>query len=147
MQRQLIRINRCARRERADWKAINAFARLAPGSRVDQEYYPVLPVHDTRWILETIGGPVPLAEKGEKSEKDSKGKEILNENTESGTKENTEERAQAGGEAETSKRKNLKRRGSSREKSSHHENDIAQLPKRDETPSIIPPQHYGAHGG
>ncbi|KAH7823002.1 uncharacterized protein MONOS_6832 [Monocercomonoides exilis] len=82
--------------------------------------------------------PVPLAGKGDKSEKDSKGKEISNENTESGTKEYPEETSQSGGEAETSKRKNLKRRGSSREKSSLHENDIAQLPKGDETPSIIP---------
>ncbi|KAH7816595.1 uncharacterized protein MONOS_5863 [Monocercomonoides exilis] len=131
-------ITHLARQQAADWKAINAYARWAPGSRVAQEYYTVLPVQDTRWILETIGGPVPLAEKGGKSEKDSKGKEISNENTESETKEYPEETSQSGGEAETSKRKNSKRRGSTLEKSSHHEDDITQPTRGDETPSIIP---------
>ncbi|KAH7817984.1 uncharacterized protein MONOS_8454 [Monocercomonoides exilis] len=131
-------ITHLARQQDADWKAINAYARWDLGSRVAQEYETVLPVQDTKWILETIGGPVPLAEKGGKSEKDSKGKEISNENTESETKELPEETSQSGGEAETSERKNSKRQGPTREKSSHHENDIAQLPKGDETPSIIP---------
>ncbi|KAH7832272.1 uncharacterized protein MONOS_15153p2 [Monocercomonoides exilis] len=131
-------ITHLARQQAADWKAINAYARWAPGSRVAQEYYTVLPVQDTRWILETIGGPVPLAEKGGKSEKDSKGKEISNENTESETKELPKETSQSGGEAETSERKNSKRRGPTREKSSHHEDDITQPTRGDETPSIIP---------
>ncbi|KAH7828680.1 uncharacterized protein MONOS_15985 [Monocercomonoides exilis] len=131
-------ITHLARQQDADWKAINAYARWAPGSRVAQEYYTVLPVQNTRWILDTIGGPVPLAEKGGKSEKDSKGEEISNENTESETKEYPEETSQSGGEAETSKRKNSKRRGSTREKSSHHEDDITQPTRGDETPSIIP---------
>eukprot|EP00770_Monocercomonoides_exilis_P001886 MONOS_1875.1-p1 / transcript=MONOS_1875.1 / gene=MONOS_1875 / organism=Monocercomonoides_exilis_PA203 / gene_product=unspecified product / transcript_product=unspecified product / location=Mono_scaffold00035:174443-179634(-) / protein_length=1490 / sequence_SO=supercontig / SO=protein_coding / is_pseudo=false len=126
------------RQQAADWKAINAYARWAPGSRVAQEYYTVLPVQDTRWILETIGGPVPLAEKGGKSEKDSKEKEISVENTESETKELPEETSQSGGEAETSERRNSKRRGPTREKSSHHEDDITQPTRCDETPSIIP---------
>ncbi|KAH7816417.1 uncharacterized protein MONOS_13689 [Monocercomonoides exilis] len=47
-------ITHSARQEGADWKAINAYARWAPGSRVAQEYYTVLPVQDTNWILETI---------------------------------------------------------------------------------------------
>ncbi|KAH7829414.1 uncharacterized protein MONOS_734 [Monocercomonoides exilis] len=51
-------ITHLARQEKADWKVINANARCAPGSRVAQEYYTVLPVQDTRWILETIGGSV-----------------------------------------------------------------------------------------
>ncbi|KAH7827042.1 uncharacterized protein MONOS_9876 [Monocercomonoides exilis] len=85
-----------ARQQDADWKAINAYARWVPGSRVAQEYYTVLPVQDTNWILETIGGPVPLAGKGDKSEKDSVRKDIINENTESETKEYTEEGAQLG---------------------------------------------------
>ncbi|KAH7829054.1 uncharacterized protein MONOS_12288 [Monocercomonoides exilis] len=127
-----------ARQQEEDWKAINACARWAPGSRVAQEYYTVLPVQCTRWILETIGGPVPLAEKGDKLEKDSEIKDISNENTEAETKEYPEETSQSRGEAETSKRKRSKRRGSIREMSSQHENDIAQLPKGDETLSIIP---------
>ncbi|KAH7831605.1 uncharacterized protein MONOS_10067 [Monocercomonoides exilis] len=131
-------ITHLARQQAADWKATNANARWAPGSRVAQEYYTVLPVQDTRWILETIGGPVPLAEKGEKSEKDSKGKEISNENTESGTKENTEETSQAEGEVDMSKRKRSKRRGSIREKRSQHESHLAQLLKGEEISPIIP---------
>ncbi|KAH7825788.1 uncharacterized protein MONOS_7107 [Monocercomonoides exilis] len=56
-------ITHLANREGADWKAINAYARWASGSRVAQEYYTVLPVQYMRWILKTIGAPVPLAGK------------------------------------------------------------------------------------
>ncbi|KAH7817957.1 uncharacterized protein MONOS_11639 [Monocercomonoides exilis] len=131
-------ITHLARQQDADWKAINAYTRCAPGSRVVQEYYTVLPVQDTNWILETIGGTVPLAEKGDKSEKDSERKDIGNENTESETKEYPEEISQSGGEGDMSKRKRSKRRVPIRERSSQHESDIAQLPKGDETPSLIP---------
>ncbi|KAH7821266.1 uncharacterized protein MONOS_14491 [Monocercomonoides exilis] len=74
-------ITHLARREGADWKAINAYERWEQGSRVDQEYYSVLLVQDTNWILGTIGSPVPRAEKGDKSEKDSEREDIINENT------------------------------------------------------------------
>ncbi|KAH7818860.1 uncharacterized protein MONOS_14012 [Monocercomonoides exilis] len=55
----------------ADWKAINAHARWAPGSRVAQEYYTVLPVQDTKWILETIGGAA--SQRGEDYKPDKSG--------------------------------------------------------------------------
>ncbi|KAH7823694.1 uncharacterized protein MONOS_5592 [Monocercomonoides exilis] len=76
-------ITHFARLQDADWKAIKAYARWAPGSREAQEYFSVLPVQDTKWILEVIGSPGPLAEKGDKSEKDSERKDIINEETES----------------------------------------------------------------
>ncbi|KAH7825037.1 putative Reverse transcriptase (RNA-dependent DNA polymerase) [Monocercomonoides exilis] len=44
-----------AEQEYADWNAINAYARCAPGSRVAQEYYTVLQVQDTKCFPETIG--------------------------------------------------------------------------------------------
>ncbi|KAH7818321.1 uncharacterized protein MONOS_13084 [Monocercomonoides exilis] len=131
-------ITHLAKQHDVDWKAINAYARCAPGSRVTQEYYTVLPVQDTRWILETIGGPVPLAEKGDKSEKDNVRKDIINENTESETKEYPEETPQLGGEVERGKRKRAKRLVPIRERRSQQENDITQPPKGDETPPIIP---------
>ncbi|KAH7818805.1 uncharacterized protein MONOS_15278 [Monocercomonoides exilis] len=131
-------ITHLAKQQDADWKAINAYARWAPGSRVAQEYYTVLPVQDTRWILETIGGPVPLAEKGDKSEKDSDRKDSRNEKTIPGIKEYTGESLQDGGEVEVSKRKRSKRRGPIRERRSQRENDITQPPKGEETPPIIP---------
>ncbi|KAH7819417.1 uncharacterized protein MONOS_8620 [Monocercomonoides exilis] len=111
-------ITHLARREGADWKEINAYARGEPGSRVAKEYYAVSLVQDMKWILETIGGPVPLAEKGDKSERDSEIKDIRNENIESKTKEYTRESAQAVGEGYMSKRKRSKRRVLIREKSS-----------------------------
>ncbi|KAH7822378.1 uncharacterized protein MONOS_15910 [Monocercomonoides exilis] len=39
---------RFAKKEGADWKAINVYARWAPGSRVIQEYYNVLPIQNTK---------------------------------------------------------------------------------------------------
>ncbi|KAH7826910.1 uncharacterized protein MONOS_13682 [Monocercomonoides exilis] len=131
-------ITHLARQQDAECKAINAYARWAPGSRVAQKYYTVSPVQYTKWILETIGGPVPLAGEGDKSQMDSKRKDIINENTESETKECPEEISQAGGEVDTNKRKRLKRRGPIQERSSQHESDIAQLPKCGKTHSIIP---------
>ncbi|KAH7822535.1 uncharacterized protein MONOS_8837 [Monocercomonoides exilis] len=131
-------ITHSARQQDADWKIINANARWEPGSRVDQEYYAVLPIQDTRWILETIGSPVPLAGKGDKSEKDSERKDIENENTESETKEYPEETSQVGGEVEMGKRKRSKRRGPIRERSSQHESGITEPPEGDETAPTIP---------
>ncbi|KAH7826664.1 uncharacterized protein MONOS_10850 [Monocercomonoides exilis] len=51
-------ISHLERQQDADLKAINAYARWAPGSRVAQEYYTVLLVQDTNWILKTIGKSV-----------------------------------------------------------------------------------------
>ncbi|KAH7815461.1 uncharacterized protein MONOS_16167 [Monocercomonoides exilis] len=131
-------ITHLARQEGADWKAINAYARLASGSRVAQEYYTELPVQDTRWILETICGPVPLVGNGDKLEKDSEKENIRNENTESGITEYSGESLQAGGEVEVSKRKRSKRRGTIRDKSLRHESEIAEQPERWGTPFIVP---------
>ncbi|KAH7822494.1 uncharacterized protein MONOS_14542 [Monocercomonoides exilis] len=103
-------ITHFAKREGADWKAINAYARWAPGSRGAQKYYTVQPVQDTRWILETIGGPVPLTGEDDKSEKDRDRKDIRNEKTKPGIKEYTGESSQAGGEVEIGKTKRSKKR-------------------------------------
>ncbi|KAH7819586.1 uncharacterized protein MONOS_6630 [Monocercomonoides exilis] len=110
----------------------------APGSRGAQENYTVLPVQDTRWILETICGPVSLAEKGDKSEKNSERKDIINKNTEAETKEYPGETTQVEGEGDMSKRKKSKSRGPIRERSSHHESDFIEPPRGDETSPIIP---------
>ncbi|KAH7819471.1 uncharacterized protein MONOS_12725 [Monocercomonoides exilis] len=88
--------------------------------------------------VKTIGGPAPLAEKGDKSEKDSDRKNTRNEKTIPGIKEYTGESLQDGGEVEVSKRKRSKRRGPIRERRSQLENDITQPPKGDETSPIIP---------
>ncbi|KAH7818664.1 uncharacterized protein MONOS_2361 [Monocercomonoides exilis] len=84
-------ITHLARQQDADWKTINADARWVPSSRVAQEYYTVLPVQDTRWFLETIGGSGSLCGEAEKSEKDRERKDKRIEKTVPGIMEYTGE--------------------------------------------------------
>ncbi|KAH7821343.1 uncharacterized protein MONOS_8725 [Monocercomonoides exilis] len=84
-------ITHLARQEGADWKAINAYARWAPGSRVDQECYTVLPVEDINWILETIGGLVPQRGEDNKPDKSGDSKEGTLKIADADMKDRTEE--------------------------------------------------------
>ncbi|KAH7828014.1 uncharacterized protein MONOS_10568 [Monocercomonoides exilis] len=78
-----------ARQEGADWKAINAHARWAPGSRVAQEYYSVFPVQDTNWILETIGGPAHQRGEDNKPDKSGESKDRMLEIADADSKDRT----------------------------------------------------------
>ncbi|KAH7826279.1 uncharacterized protein MONOS_15534 [Monocercomonoides exilis] len=91
-------ITHLARQQDADWKAINAYVRLAPGSRVAQEYYTVLPVQDTNWILETIGGSVPQRGEDNKTDKSGDTKEGTLEIADADMKDRTDELPKAGSE-------------------------------------------------
>ncbi|KAH7820089.1 uncharacterized protein MONOS_6083 [Monocercomonoides exilis] len=85
-----------ARQEGADWKAINAYARWAQGSRVAQEYYTMLPVQDIKWILETIGRQVPQMGEDNKPDKSGESKDRRLEKANSEMKDCTEKTSETG---------------------------------------------------
>ncbi|KAH7828617.1 uncharacterized protein MONOS_10585 [Monocercomonoides exilis] len=90
------------------------YARWAPGSRVTQEYYTALPVPDTNWILETIGGSVPQRGEDYKPDKSGDSKEGKPEIAEANTKDRTEKLPKSGiEEGKKPTRKRSKRRESS----------------------------------
>ncbi|KAH7823730.1 uncharacterized protein MONOS_10804 [Monocercomonoides exilis] len=91
-------ISHFERREGAGWKAINAYPRWAPGSRVAQEYYTVFLVQDTKLILETIGGSAHQRGEDYKPDKSGDTKEGTLEIVDADTKDRTDELPKAGSE-------------------------------------------------
>ncbi|KAH7816483.1 uncharacterized protein MONOS_9794 [Monocercomonoides exilis] len=84
-------------------------ARLESG----QEYYTILPVQDTNWILETIGGPAPQSGEDNKPHKSGESKEGRLEIAEADMKDCTEESPKSGlEEGKKPTRKRSKRRES-----------------------------------
>ncbi|KAH7820205.1 uncharacterized protein MONOS_8812 [Monocercomonoides exilis] len=138
-------ITHLAIQEGADWKAINAYARCAPGSRVAQEYYSVKPVQDTNWILETICGSVPQRGEDDKPYKSGESKEGRLEIAEADMKDCSEELPKSGledGKKPTRKRsKGGKKLLSEEGKKSETVQSRSSTPRRpgsQRTPSIIP---------
>ncbi|KAH7826627.1 uncharacterized protein MONOS_2771 [Monocercomonoides exilis] len=138
-------ITHLARQEGADWKAINVYARWAPGSRVTQEYYTVLPVQDTRWILETIG--VSVLQRGEDHKPDKSGdsKEGTLEIADADMKDRTEEVPKAGSEIgkkltrkRSRGRKKLPSGEENRGETAKSRNSASRQSSCQKTPSIIP---------
>ncbi|KAH7828320.1 putative Phage integrase family [Monocercomonoides exilis] len=138
-------ITHLARQEGADWKAINAYARWAPGSRVGQEYYTVLPVQDTNWILETIGGSV--SQRGEDYKIDKMGdmKEGTLEISETEMKDRANELPKAGfgirkklTRKRSRGRMNLQSGEERRSETTHSRSSTPRQPSPQKTPSIIP---------
>eukprot|EP00770_Monocercomonoides_exilis_P008309 MONOS_8268.1-p1 / transcript=MONOS_8268.1 / gene=MONOS_8268 / organism=Monocercomonoides_exilis_PA203 / gene_product=unspecified product / transcript_product=unspecified product / location=Mono_scaffold00307:56068-60488(-) / protein_length=1376 / sequence_SO=supercontig / SO=protein_coding / is_pseudo=false len=138
-------ITHLARQEGADWKVINAYARWAPGSRVGQEYYTVLPVQDTNWILETIGGSV--SQRGEDYKIDKMGdmKEGTLEISETEMKDRANELPKAGfgirkklTRKRSRGRMNLQSGEERRSETTHSRSSTPRQPSPQKTPSIIP---------
>ncbi|KAH7822657.1 uncharacterized protein MONOS_7275 [Monocercomonoides exilis] len=135
----------CAGQEGADWKAINAYARWAPGSRVAQEYYTVFPVQDTKWTLETIGGPVLQRGEDYKPDKSEDSKEGTLEIADADMKGCSEELPKAGSEIgkkltrkRSRGRKKLPSGEENRGETTKSRNSAPRQPSRQKTPSIIP---------
>ncbi|KAH7818725.1 uncharacterized protein MONOS_16340 [Monocercomonoides exilis] len=138
-------ISHLARREGADWKAINAYARWAPGSRVAQEYYTVFLVQDTNWILETICGSVLQRGEDYKTDRSGDTKEGTLEIADADMKDRTEELPKAGSEIgkkltrkRSRGRKKLPSGEENRGETAKPRNSASRQPSRQKTPSIIP---------
>ncbi|KAH7818829.1 uncharacterized protein MONOS_13656 [Monocercomonoides exilis] len=139
-------ITHFARQQDADWKAINAYARWELGLRVDQEYYTVLPVQDTRWILETIGGSVLQRGEDYKPDKSGDTKEGTLEIADADMKDRTEELPNAVFEEGKKPTRKLSKKGRkklpsgevNRGEMAHSRSPTPRQQSRQKTPSIIP---------
>ncbi|KAH7826089.1 uncharacterized protein MONOS_16725 [Monocercomonoides exilis] len=138
-------ITHLAKQQAADWKAINAYARWALGSRVVQEYNAMLPVQDTNWILETIGGSVPQRGEDHKSDKSGDTKEGTLEIAEADMKNHSDESPKSGleeGKKPMRKRskggKKLLSEEGKRSETVQSRSSTPRRPGSQRTPSIIP---------
>ncbi|KAH7820334.1 uncharacterized protein MONOS_2241 [Monocercomonoides exilis] len=138
-------ITHLARQQAADWKAINAYARWAPGSRVDQEHYTVFQGQDTKWILETIGGPTHQIGYDNKPEKSGETKEGTLEIADADMKDCTEELLKAGSEIgkrltrkQSKRRESIMREEGKKGETARSRSSTPRQPSRQKTPSIIP---------